>query len=54
MRGGAAHHLVHFAEPVVLAQEKVKVEQVVGRERRTVVGFEQLGRTTPDLHADAR
>ena len=36
-------------EPALLAQEEVEVEQVVGGDRRSKPGLEQLGWLVPDL-----
>src|SRR5437764_7078590 len=38
-------------EPVVLAQQQVEVEQVVGRKRGAVAILEELGRAPPHLEA---
>jgi len=41
-------------EPLVALQEEMKVEDVVGRDRRTGPNFRELGRPVPYLTPDAR
>ena len=51
--GGVVDHRGQLLGPVIALEEEVEVEEVVGRERRSHVGFEELGGKPPDLFLDA-